>query len=135
MNRSTLAAGIVTAAERMADRIDPPEYGVRIVWDDDYEIEGATGWGEPEDSDYAAETRAKVESGEWVIVGVTAVQRSPHDGDSVTRETDTHASLWGIVTDASDLPRLAELGEVWDLSELSGYLRTVADELISEARS
>ena len=136
MNRQSIATKIETAGRRLADRIDPPQYGVRIVWDDDYEIDGATAWGEPEDSEYAAETRTKVENGEWVIVGVIAIQRSARDTLAV-RETDQHASLWGIVTDAGDGPVWwgGKDVEVWDLSELSGYLREVADQLITEARS
>lgn len=136
MNRQSIATAIEQTAQRLADRIDPPEYGVRIVWDDDYEIDGATAWGEPEDSDYAAETRTKLDSGEWITVGMIAIQRSGHDAE--VRETDRHASLWGVVADTSDAPDSWDgykSGPIWDLDELSGYLRTVADEIIAEARS
>ena len=133
MNRQSIATKIETAGRKLADRIDPPQYGVRIVWDEGYEIDGATAWGEPEDSEYAAETRAKLESGEWIVVGVVAIQRNARDTLTV-HETDRHASLWGIVTDASDLAGTYIGGQVWDLDDLRGYLRTVADELIAEAR-
>jgi hypothetical protein len=116
----------------LARKIDPPDYGVRIGWDDTYEIDGATAWGEPEDSDYAAETRAKLESGEWIVVGMIAVER---DRDGTVRETDTPASLWGIVSPWQEAPEFAGKPlDVFELDTLRGYLRTVADDLISEAR-
>ncbi len=136
MNRADIATKILTSAERIADRIDPPTYGVKIVWDNDYEIDGATAWGDPEDAQYAAETRAKLESGEWIVVGMIVAQQSGH-----APTDETAISLWGIVTDTTDLGDAYDRWDgyksevIWDLDELHGYLRTVADELIAEAQS
>jgi hypothetical protein len=135
MNRADIATKIITTAERIADRIAPPTYGVKIVWDENYEIDGATAWGDPEDAQYAAETRAKVESGEWIIVGMVTIE---HDRDGIVRETRKPADLWGIVTDAADLGDLELVNgraSTFELGDLRGYLRTVADDLIAEARN
>lgn len=119
-----LAAGAVA----LARRIDPPTYGVRVVWDDDYADQR---------DDYTTETEQRIRSGEWISVGMVAIER---DRDGIVRETDTPASLWGIVTDASDLADgwsaygLDEPVNVFELDTLSGYLRTVAGDLIAEAR-
>ena len=115
----------------------PQDFGVRIVWDELHETEGSYAYETDEETREAeAEERAKLESGEWVVVGMIAYTRCPCCGTEL--ETDPHTSLWGIVTDSSDLPNYGMWtlgGTVWDRSELRGYLADVWDQLRAEARS
>lgn len=138
INRTALAAILHDAGDRLhaaARRVDPPEYGVRVTWDDDHCTElvrdacRLTG----EDAELAADQRARIRSGELIAVGVVAIERDRRTGE--IRETDTPASLWGIVTDGNEAPWFDGEGrDIFDLDELSGHLRTVADQVIGEAR-
>lgn len=130
INRPAVATILHDAGDRLhslARKIDPPAYGVRLVWDEDYEP-----WGDID----LAEERAKLDSGEWVVVGMIAIER---DRNGVVRETDIPASLWGIVTSSTDINWGAwesngRRADIFDLDELEGYLRELASQIISEAK-
>ena len=94
-------------------------YRYEIVHDDDYEIDGATGWGEPLDSEYAAETRQKFESGEWDVYGTIVSHECPTCG--AWHEAD---ALWGSIDDAGAIGVYDTIAEI-----PNEYLRTVALDL------
>lgn len=141
MIRTQTADALHAAGDRLhalARKIDPPELGVRLVWDDDYQSEGSWATGsDEEDAAAVSEEQSKIESGEWIVVGMIAMERDRWTGE--VRETDTPASLWGIVTEASDAPAFEGFPSlnVFDLdgpNGLRGYLRETADEIMAEVR-
>jgi hypothetical protein len=138
ITKTAVADQLHTAGDRLhalARKIDPPELGVRIMWDDGYRSEGSYALGsDAEDAAAVAEETAKLESGDYIVVGMVAVERDRRTGE--VRESDApHASLWGIVTDWRDAPDFeGKTLDVFDLDTLRGYLRETADEIISEAR-
>jgi hypothetical protein len=134
MNRKSIAETLRT----VADRIDPPQFGVKIVWDEYHETEGSYAYGsDEEDARAVAEELAKLESGEWVVIGMIAYER---DSRGNAYETDVPASLWGIVVTADELPNCGMFslpGFAWegekDWTELGPCLADVAASLRAEA--
>lgn len=145
---SNIRRHIAARLTGLADRIDPkgaplPTWGIKIVHDEDHETDGSYALGsDEEDARAGAEERAKLESGEWVALGMIAMQRCGDCGEA--RESDKPADLWGIVVTSGEVPDWAypdiakrDGALLWgeELDELGPYLREIANEIIAEARS
>ena len=98
------------------------KYRIRIVHDEHYEIDGATGWGEPMDSDYAAETREKFENGMWDVYGTIVEHECPACGSM-----HEAGSLWGSVDDTGADGTYEDVRDIPNL-----YLQSVASDLLAE---
>ena len=96
------------------------KYRIRLVHDDDYEIDGFTGWGEPMDTEYADETREKFANGMWDVYGIIVEKLCDECGSWTVAD-----SVWGSVADAGHFGTYDEPYQILDV-----YLRDTATDMI-----
>jgi hypothetical protein len=99
--RQRLSDLLFDASKRLVP-LEPVRYGVRIVHDEDY-CPQTFDWSitSSEEIEAYVEELAKLETGEWVALGMIVVRQCMSCGD--VDEAERSTALWGIVVPAAGL--------------------------------